>query len=181
MKHKKGFSLIEILVAVGILSGIIYVLSQSFFSIGRSSTKADLVKDIKQSGNFSLTIMEQMIRSSTGITSTCLSSGSTGSSVTLVNTDGNSSTFGCAFDASKSITRIASISAASTVYLTSDNVTLGGSSCSDQAMTLAITCRSDPPNKNSVGIGFTLYQAGAPVSSFDRAQAPFQITVNARN
>jgi prepilin-type N-terminal cleavage/methylation domain-containing protein len=180
MKHK-GFSLIEILVAIGILSGIVFVLSQSFFSIGRSSTKADLIKDMKQSGNFSLSIMEQMIRSSIGITSSCVPTGSTGSSVTLVNKDGNSSTFGCFLDTTKNITRIASTSASTTVYLTSDNVTLGGSNCSDQAMTLVITCKSDPPSKNSVGIGFTLYQAGAPVGSFNRAQTPFQITVNSRN
>lgn len=177
----KGFTLIEVLVAIAILSGVSIVLSQSFFSISRANTKSELVKDIKQSGDFSVRVMEQMIRSNAGVVSSCTTSGTTSKSIQITNPNGLQTTFGCVWDSANNISRLASQSGSTTFYMTPINVTLGGSSCNDAAMSLSFICTSYPSQPNSVKISFTLSQAGVPPDRFERASIPFQTTVNARN
>lgn len=172
MKQKnKGFSLIEMLIAIAVLGGISVVLSQSFFTITRSSNKAELQKDIKQSGDFALRIMEQMIRSNESIAS-C-----TTDELQIVNPDGNTTTFGCVDD--NGVARLASQSGVITSYLTSSNLTLG-TTCSAAQLSFACTnlLTSQP---DTVKITFSLSQKGTPVDKFELATGAFQTTVNARN
>lgn len=177
----KGFSLIEVLIAVTILGGISIVLSQSFFALSRANTKAELIKDMKQSGDFSIRVMEQMIRSNISVTSSCTTAGDTTNSLTITNPDGNQTTFGCVWDATNRVTRLASTSGALTSYLSSTNTTLGGANCTDNAMSLDFTCTSFPSQPSSIKVSFTLSQAGVPADRFERASVSFQTTVNVRN
>lgn len=179
MKKRSGFTLIELLVSVGIISLISVVIAQVFFTTTRSSVKIEITKDAKQNGNFAISSMERMIRNAHSVASVCSTSGTTTESLSLLDADGNTTTLGCMME--NSVTRIASVSASGTYYLTSDNVTLGGVTCSDVDMTLSFTCTSYPAQPSRIGISFTLSQVSGAPDSFEKASSTFQSTVNIRN
>ncbi|OGV89699.1 hypothetical protein A2Z41_02475 [Microgenomates group bacterium RBG_19FT_COMBO_39_10] len=62
MVKKNGFTLIEILVVVGLFGIIAVISSASFFSLLRGSTKAKTASNVKQNGDYALGVMERMIR-----------------------------------------------------------------------------------------------------------------------
>jgi len=62
MVTKKGFTLIEILVVIGVLAIIVVVGSTSFFNLLKGSTKTRTASLVKQNGDYTLAIMERMIR-----------------------------------------------------------------------------------------------------------------------
>ncbi len=178
-KVVEGFTLLEVLVSVTIIAGLSIVIAQSFFSTTRSSTKTEILKEVKQNGDVALGIIGNRIRASHQITSTCAASGTTSTSLSVKNPDGATTTFGCALDSG--VTRIASSSGGTTDYLTSQTVTLGGAYCTDAAMSLSFTCTKIPGGGNTVKITFTLSQKGTPVALFERAQSSFQTTIDLRN
>ncbi len=175
---KQGFTLLELLVSVTIIAGLSILIVQSFFTTTRSSTKTGLLTEIKQIGDFSLNRMASMIRDSASVTSTCAAAGTTATSISIKNQDGGITTFGCVEDSG--ITRIAS-SSGIVDYLSSSNVTLGGSSCTDGSMSLQFTCASTANVGTRVTIVFSLFQKGTPIALFERGQASFQTTVTIRN
>ena len=63
-KISKGFTLIEILVVIGLLGIIVAVGSNMFFTTLKSSTKSKILTVVKQNGDYTLTIMERLIRDS---------------------------------------------------------------------------------------------------------------------
>lgn len=177
---QKGFSLLELLIAIGITAGITIVIAQSFITTSRGNIKTDLQNSIKQSGDFSLQMIERYIRSSDMIVSSC--DGTQAKEIQIKNTDNGITTFGCVFDESHNVNRIASVSGGGTVdYITPTTVTLGGDSCTGQGMTLFFTCTSPPGLPEEVTVNFRLSQAGTPVSKFDQASIPFEMTVARRN
>jgi len=177
----KAFTLIEVIIAIAILGGITVVLSQSFFAISRANTKAELIKDIKQAGDFSIHVMRRMIRVSTGIRSVCDGNPDPNKELIISNSDGYQTRFHCVFETinGRPITRLASSSGAFTHYLTPANVTMGGANCATSTLQFICTQYSSQPS--SVEIFFTLSQAGVSSSNFEIASMPFQTTVNARN
>ncbi|OGG23680.1 hypothetical protein A3A79_00530 [Candidatus Gottesmanbacteria bacterium RIFCSPLOWO2_01_FULL_43_11b] len=172
--HWRGFTLIEILVSVGIIAIVGSVIAQSFFSMVRTNIKTNLLTTVKQNGDFSLSVMSRMIRNASSVTTTCSSGGTTTSSLSLLNTDGNSTTFDCQMDGT--IARIASTSATRTEYLTNQNVTLG-SSCTNA---LTFICTDIAEEKKEIQILFTLSQLGTPEAQFEKASTQFQTTVVTR-
>ena len=171
---KRGFTLIEILVSVGIIAIVGSVIAQSFFSMVRTNVKTNLLTTVKQNGDFSLNVVSRMIRNATSVTTICSSGGTTTSSLSLLNNDGNSTTFNCQMDGT--IARIASISATRTEYLTNKNVTLGNS-CTD---TLTFICTVYGDEKKEIQVLFTLSQLGAPEGQFEKASTAFQTTIVTR-
>jgi len=180
---KKGFTLIEVLISIGILSVISLVLSQSFLSTTRGSMKSEIQSSVKQSGDFAVKTMEQMIRQASSISpATCTSLPL--KTLELNNPDGGVTTFRCLYVNPPGITRIASVSGLVnpvTYYLTSSDVTLGGTGCNAAAMTLSFTCTAGPGIPDKVLINFTLSQAGTAHSQAEAARTSFQTTVNVRN
>lgn len=177
--HNNGFTLIEMLVSVGIISIMTVVISQAFFTSTRSSVKVEITKDAKQNGSFALNVMERMIRGASRVTSTCSRSGTTSTSLTIENPDGQTTTFGCSLD--NGTTRISSSSALMSQYLTSSNLTLGGLNCGDSGMTLSFTCTSFADLAPRVSVEFTLTQGNNSPNVVDQARSEFQTTVNVRN
>lgn len=176
-----GFTLLEIMITTAIMGIIGMLISQVFFTTTRVNTKTELLKDMKQNGQFAMDTISRMIRASVEINSTCASSGSPGSSIQITNPDGHMTTFGCLLDASTGATRIASTSAYSGLsdYLTSKNVTLSSSSCASAS--LAFTCTSSPDQPARVKVLYTLRQIGTPNDSFGTASQTFETTVSVRN
>jgi prepilin-type N-terminal cleavage/methylation domain-containing protein len=177
---QKGFSLLELLIAIGITAGITVVIAQSFITTSRGNIKTELRNSIKQSGDFSLQMMERYIRSSDMIVSAC--DGTPTKEIQVKNVDNGITTFGCVFDEDNGINRIASTSGSGTVdYITPTSVTLGGASCTAQGMTLVFTCQSTPGLNEEVTVNFRLSQPGTPVSTYEQSSVPFEMTVARRN
>jgi prepilin-type N-terminal cleavage/methylation domain-containing protein len=181
-KHSQGFTLLETLVSIGVIAVVGVLIAQVFFTTTRSNTKTELLKDVKQNGEFSVEIMGRMIRNSMGIANPCSAAGTEYTSLDLENSDGDTTRIECQFDTVAAVTRIASSSATTgTSYLTNSNVTLGGASCADTANSLHFTCVSFPDQPSKITIQFSLSQRGTPVDQFERSSMVFQSTVSPRN
>lgn len=175
---KRGFTLIELVVAVAIIAGLGVVLVQVLFTTTRSSTKVERLTDVKQGGEYALNLIERMTRNARSLTAVCSSDGAVPtSSVAITSPDGNETTFTCALD--NGVTRIASVSAFGTQYLTSSSVTLGGDSC--QSDTLAFYCTSIADTPKSVKVTFQLSQKGTPLDQFEKASTAFQTSISIRS
>lgn len=172
-----GFTLLEIIVVVSIIGLMGLLIAQVFFATTRANTKTELLKDIKQNGDFSMNLIGRMLRSSAKVTTTCAETGTAVTALTLTNPDGGSTTLGCALDGT--VTRIASTSGTRTDYLTSSNLTLGGADCAGSSF--RFVCTTLPDQATSVTIQFSLTQKGAPVDQFEKATTSFQSTVILRN
>lgn len=175
---KRGFTLVELLVAVTIIAGLAILLAQSFLTTTRSNTKVERLTDVKQNGEYALAVMERMIRNATRISALCTSDGSVATSSAAVESpDGLSTTFGCLLDGS--VTRVASVSGMGTEYLTSDAVTLGGASCDGDSLNFYCTSIADVPK--NLKVTFQLSQRGTPVDQFEKASTVFQTSMSVRS
>lgn len=175
-----GFTLLETLVAISIAATVGVLITQVFFTTVKSNTKTEILKEVKQNGDFALAIMERMIRNAYSVVSTCTAGTTTSDSIQIRNPDGTTTTFGCAFDSS--VARIASTSGTGvTTYLTSNGVTLGGTSCAAADNSLEFTCTRIADFSSRIGISFTLNQKGAAASQQESASVTFQATVSPRN
>ncbi|MCL4359667.1 prepilin-type N-terminal cleavage/methylation domain-containing protein [Patescibacteria group bacterium] len=174
---RSGFTLLEVVIATGIIALLSVVLVQTFITAARSNTKTELLKDIKQNGDFALGIMVRMIHNSTAVTSSCASGGTSLASLTISNPDSGKTTFVCSSDGTAA--RIASVSGTTTTYLTSNTVSLGGANCS--AATLAFVCTTVGGKPDHINVSFTLSQVGTAQSLFAAASDVFDTTVTVRN
>lgn len=174
---REGFTLLEMVVSLAIIALVSLVLSQVFISTLRTNTKTEILKDMKQNGELALESMVRMIQNSKGITSTCQSAGSVANSLTIINEDDGETTFSCLLD--NGVTRLASTSAEGDIYLTSNNVTMGGTSCAGS--TLEFTCYGGAGIPGSVMITFQLAQSGTSDQAFDDSSESFQTTATMRN
>ncbi|MDO8451442.1 MAG: prepilin-type N-terminal cleavage/methylation domain-containing protein [bacterium] len=172
-----GFTLVELLVAVGIIGILSSVISQVFFTTTRTNSKSDILTSAKQSGDFALDVMTRLIRSATGVTTDCAAgAGFTSDAISILGPDNAITTFECLADSGS--LRIASTSASS-VFLTSTNVALTGTSCSNDS--LRFTCVTSGGVPRSVRISFTLSQVGVPPDQYNQTAVPFQTSVTIRN
>lgn len=175
---QRGFTLIELIIAVAIIAGLGTVLAQSLFTTTRSSTKVERLTDVKQNGEYALAVMERMIRNARSLTASCSGGGTVpASSAAIENRDGYTTTFQCMLDGS--VTRIASVSAFGAQYLTSSSVTLGGATCDADSLVFYCTSIADVPK--SLKVTFQLLQKGTPVDQFEKASTVFQTNIGIRS
>jgi prepilin-type N-terminal cleavage/methylation domain-containing protein len=174
--RRNGFSLVEIIVSTGIIAIISITVAQAMFTSLRSNTKTELLKDIKQNGDFAMDVMTRLIQNARGITSPCTPAGATGPTLSIINTDGLLTSFGCSIDGA--VFRIASVSGVQTDYLTSNNLTITGVNCAASSLTFTCTSVVDAPSR--VQITFTLAQRGTPFEQYEQSSATFQTSVNER-
>ncbi|MGB9585897.1 MAG: four helix bundle protein [Anaerolineales bacterium] len=158
-KRSRGFTLIEIMVVVGILGIIAVVGSGAFFSILRGSTKTKTLQMVKQNGDYAISVMERMIRNARSV------SGG-GNSITITNPDGMNTTFSCSGN------MIASNSAS----LVSSEVKVD-----DCSNVFTVTPGEVGIRPAVVKINFNLSQAGTPTRPEEQASINFQTTVSLRN
>lgn len=178
---KKGFTLLEILISVGILAIVATLLAQVLFTTTHVNTKTEILTGIKEDGNFALGIMARMVRSATSIETTCAQGETTATSALIRNSDNNLTTLACRSDGN--VARIASVSASGVVYLSQRDTTLslsGGSDCTDSS--LVFSCPpADGSVQNQLSIRFTLGRPGAAGSAYESGSASFQSIVGLRN
>lgn len=165
MVNKKGFTLIEILVVIGILAIIVVVGSTSFFNLLKGSTKTRTANLVKQNGNYALEVMGRMIRNARGISAY---DEVEGKEITIENPDGFVTTFTCRDDESD----IASNGAS----LISSEVKV--KSC---ASVFDVVRGETGLQPDVVTINFTLSQAQEDVRPEEEVSIVFKTTVVLRN
>jgi prepilin-type N-terminal cleavage/methylation domain-containing protein len=140
---KKGFTLVETLVSVGILSLLSIGVATIVFLTVQSSDKTTRLKEVKQSGEAATMTIQEFIRNSESLVDkTTYCNGDDQPSITIVDEEGNRTDFYC--DSSED--RIASDSA-NTAWLTPDNL-----KCSGMIFNCNLSDRGDP----LINFSFTL-------------------------
>lgn len=158
-KITKGFTLIELLLTVGIVGVVGGMVAVILFTTLQGASKADVMREVKQNGDYALNIMERMTRNAAAIASSC--DGSSQTSMSLTNLDGETTLF------SLSGGQIASNSG----KLTNTKVTVTN---------LSFTCSRAAGQPDVVAIGFVISQAGGAVRPEEKATMTFQTTVSLR-
>ena len=149
-KKQLGFTLIETLIVIFLMGIVLVAGGNIFFGIMKSASRVEVEREVKQSGEYALAIMERMIKNSQRVTA--CSSGA----LEIQNPDDEMTTFQVLPDSEAGVNRIAS-SAASTLYLTGDNV---------NASDLVFTCTTDPEGSfdeddiRRIDINFTITPKG---------------------
>lgn len=169
---QKGFTLLEILVVVGVLGVVAVIGSNLLFTTLRGSTKARVLVEVKQNGNYAMEVMERMIRNARSLKSQC-QSGMT--EFRIENPDLGKTTFAC-LDVGMADPRISSGSGSplSYVRLTNDKVKVD--SCTFDCQRGEKGIRPD-----TITINFTLSQAQASSRPERQARVDFKTTVTLRN
>ncbi len=170
-----GFSLIELLIVITLVGIIGVIISQVFIMGIKIQARSEILKEVKQNGDFALSVIENMVRNSADINSGQCNINS--NILTIVNQDGYSTSFDCSDD-----TKIASISSYSGLYptivtpLTNNKVTV--SNCS-----FVIVCPTPPLNPKYVFLNYTVSQLGSGVTPTPGSYSSldFQSTVSLRN
>lgn len=168
MVKKKGFTLIEILVVIGVLAIVVIVGSTSFFNLLKSSTKTRTANLVKQNGDYALAIMERMIRNGKIIENTEVPPQECKSGmgkIKILNPDGGETEFSCEGDT------ISSNSAS----LISSQVKVANGNCSFNCQ------RTGLFEPDVVTISFTLSQAQTDVRPEEAVSIVFKTTVVLRN
>jgi len=161
-----GFTLIELLVVIAIMGTVGVMVSNLFFQTLKGSTKAELLKTVKQEGDYAISSMERIIRNAKTVESVCASGGSTASSITVTNQDDTSTSFGCD---------------AGNTKITLDGADLTSSIVAVSGCGSFITCTQSGSTPPVVAIKFSLSQAGSSSRPEEQASVPFQTIVSLRN
>ena len=181
LQNSRGFTLMEILISVGILATVGILIVQVMFTTTNVNTKSVLLADIKQNGEFAMDVMSRQIRGAASIETTCGIEETTTSSVTVRTLENATTTFLCHSDGIAA--RIASMDAQANIsYVTGNSVTLSASglaTCDDS--TLSFSCLFAIGITQPVTIQFTLRQPGTGTGIYDVSQRSFTNTVNVRN
>lgn len=158
---KTGFTLIEILLTLGVLGVIVSASLLMFTSIMRGSNKAKTVNEVKQNGQYAISIMERLIRSALRVEDYDQSF------VKIVNPDGGKTTFACEADLS--------ITSNSASLINKDAVAV--KNCSGF---FSVVEGEDGITPDQITINFTLKDKGTNLPE-KQAEANFQTTIILRN
>jgi len=151
-----AFTLIELLVVLGVAATVGTIVANIFLVNLRAAAKTKALTEVKQNGNYALSVMERMIRNAKEVQDCSVQS------LKIKNLDENETTFDC------SGTQIASNSG---IFLTSDKLTLSGCSFS---------CDQPAGKPAVIDINFTLQKGDAVLGREFTAEASFHAIVSAR-
>lgn len=155
---KGGFTLVELLVVVGILATVGTMVANLFLSNLRTAAKTKALSEVKQNGDYALAVMKRMIRNAKEV-SPCPGSGPP---LTILNPDDDTTIFDCPDN---------QIASNSGIFLTSSKLQV--SNCS-------FVCEKPPYKPAVITITFTLKKGGASLGKEFTAEIPFQTTVSTR-
>jgi prepilin-type N-terminal cleavage/methylation domain-containing protein len=178
-QEESGFTLIEVLVTVVIMGFLGIVIVQAFVTTIGTNSKAEIIKDIKQNGDFAIDVISRKIRNARSMD--C----STGPNQILVtNQDSSTSRFQSLTNAGTcrlAQTDTDPISGSATVsYLTTSNLTLIGSTCPNAAFDV-VTCDQIASQDAKVTFSFSLKNLSAQTKYYEQANQKFITTVSLRN
>ncbi len=163
--------MIELLVVVALIGIIGTITTQVFILALQTQVKSEIIKEVKQNGDYALTVMESMVRNSTDILAA--SCNETSQQLSIQNADGYTTIFDCT-DAN-----ISSISGSLEPLPTGAPLT--NSKVKVSACTFRVICPTPPINPKYVYIEYTVSQAGAGTGPKDTSSLNYQTTVSLRN
>lgn len=161
MVKKLGFSLIELVVVMGLLSLLMLAISSTMLMSIVSSNRIRTTTKVKQAGNYAITQMQGTIRNAKSISS-CIP-GSSDASITLVNPDGDQTQF---------ILENSQVASNSGSYLTPDNL---------EASLFSVTCEPSATDPTLIKISFSLKSKLATERQTGNPTLHFETSVNLRN
>ena len=165
---KNGFTLIEIMVSIGVISLIILVITGVLMNTFKAKTRVNIADIVERNGSFALSEIRRNIINSPVQSIVCPSG--LGSSLTMAGQDGQITQIICNEDGA-----IASSSANGVVNLTDDDVRVTG--CS--GFVSCSTGSSTEVSKVSISFGLESGVEEAGVKSY--VSKDFEISVAVRN
>lgn len=173
MKKNNGFSLIELLVVVALIGMIGAITTQVFILALQTQGKSEIIKEVKQNGDYAMSVMESMIRNSSDILS--VSCNDTLNQITVQNPDGFNTVFDCTGS------NISSISGSENADPTPTGAPLTNSRVKVSSCTFRVVCPTPPINPKYVYIEYTVSQAGVGTGPKDTSSLNYQTTISLRN
>lgn len=147
MKKNAGFTLVEIMVGVVILGIVTLIINSILISVFKGTRKTEIVREVKQNGDYALTVMEVKIRQAKWIASVCDTGGST--SLKIQNIDGTFTNFATSgTQVLQENFETDGITLIDSANLTSSDLTI--------ASTLIFICDVQPGKDTKITINFTL-------------------------
>ena len=173
LKFRGGFTLIETIVTILLFAILGTIATTILFSVLRGATKSEILKEVKQNGDYVLSILTLKIRNARDIISACDSNPS--DNVTVQNPDSTGTDFSCsAISSTISQQQVVAPDQPIPSPASLTNSSVAVSACS-------FTCYSSSTAPKRVSIHFTLTQAGSGTSAVDTASQTFQTQVTLRN
>ena len=170
----------ELLIVVVIFGITGLTATTTLFSLLRGASKTEVVKDVKQNGDYTITIMEQKIRNAIDIGTTTPCDGTARTSLEIVNADNSHTIYSCetvgSINKVQERTELATNPSPSPNYMTTTSVTLP--SCTTAH--ILFTC-TPTTNSKLVSIQFTLVQSATAPNSAETASETFVTQVGLRN
>ena len=163
MAIKRGFSLIELVVVIGLLSLLMLAISSTMLMSIISSNRIRTLSTVKNAGTYALSRIQNMLRNSKDI----VSCDSANSSITLTNPDGDNTTL--ATEVVGSYTAIASNSG---TYLTPSNTNV---------TSFTLTCEPSDAEPTFVKVSYDLKDNLSTRKSVESPTLHFETSINLRN
>ncbi len=164
----RGFSLIEMMIVISIM-GVVAVIASGFLLVSlTASHKAEITKEVRQNGNYALSVMEGMILNSLSVG--CTDPSPTVKALNVRNIDEGVTSFLCDEEAG----RISSVSAGigGSVFLTGTNV---------KVQDCAFNCVKELGRPAVIEINFNVSQIAENARASEKATLDFQTKVITRN
>lgn len=161
MVKKHGFSLIELVVVIGLLSLLMLAISSTMLMSMISSNRIRTTTKVKQAGNYALGQIQGIVRNAKSITSCIPDLPDT--SITLINQDGGTTQI---------LTEEGRIASNSGTYLTPDNL---------EATVFDISCEPTVDNPTLIKVSFDLKSKLATERSTSNPTLHFETSINLRN
>lgn len=159
---KHGFSLIELIVVIGLLSVLMLAITSTVLMTIISSNRIRTSSKVKQAGNYAMGQIQSLIRSARSV-NLCTSP----DSISIVNQDGGTTQLLTENDAG-GVTRIASNSGS---FLTPENLSV---------TSFSLVCQPDDTNVSLVKLSFDL-QDTITTRDLENPLLHFETSINLRN
>lgn len=169
--NNKGYSLIELLVVITLIS-ILGTLTTEAFILGiKAQSKSEITKEVKQNADYIGQVIENMVRNSIDIEETQCNNNA--QQLTIRSTDGYYTTFDC------SNQNMASI--AGTLTEPQENLTLSNNRVIVENCNFRVVCPTPPIDPKYIFFNFKLIQTGSNLSKEKQAFYEYQNTISLRN
>jgi len=140
--HENGYSLMEVLMAIGVFSLLAVLVTQTLAITLRSAKKSDSDSRVRTTLDYAITVMERQLRNANSITSTCENGGTTLSQISYIDAYDVPASFSCIDDSGEDEKYVASNSA----RLTTPGI---------EILPCSFTCTSNNKTPDTIDINLT--------------------------